>query len=131
MATLQKIRSKGALLILVVGLALFAFIAEEAVRSLSTSRNESRQRIGEVYGESINIQEFNELVDEYTDVVKFTSGLDNLTEEQTQSVRDQVWQTFVQNQLVSHEAEKLGLTQVQVSRRERSLLLDMRSKMTG
>ena len=110
MATLQKIRSKGALLILVVGLALFAFIAEEAVRSLSTSRNESRQRIGEVYGESINIQEFNELVDEYTDVVKFTSGLDNLTEEQTQSVRDQVWQTFVQNQLVSHEAEKLGLT---------------------
>lgn len=28
-------------------------------------------------------------------------------------------------------AEKLGLTQVQVSRRERSLLLDMRSKMTG
>ena len=110
MATLQKIRSKGALLILVVGLALFAFIAEEAVRSLSTSRNESRQRIGEVYGESLSIQEFNELVDEYTDVVKFTSGLENLTEEQSQSVRDQVWQTYVQNQLISHEAEKLGLT---------------------
>lgn len=110
MATLQKIRSKGALLILFVGLALFAFIAEEAVRSLSSSRTESHQRIGKVYDNSINIQEFNDLVDEYVDVVKFTSGTDNLSEEQMQQVRDQVWQTYVQNELLNHEAEELGLT---------------------
>jgi len=109
MAALQSIRSKGAILLLVVGLALFAFIAEEVVRALSSSRTESRQKVGEVYGNSINIQEFNELVDEYTSVVKLTSGLDNLTEEQSQSIRDQVWQTFVQNQLIQHEAEALGL----------------------
>lgn len=29
MAALQKIRNKGALLVIVIGLALFAFIAEE------------------------------------------------------------------------------------------------------
>ena len=110
MAALQKIRSKGAILLLVVGLALFAFIAEEVVRALSSSRTESRQSVGEVYGKSINIQEYNDLVDEYTSVVKFSSGLDNLTEEQTQSVRDQVWQTYIQNQLLQHEAEALGLT---------------------
>ena len=78
MATIQKIRSKGALLLLFVGLALFAFIAEEGVRSLSSSRAESHQRIGEVNGKSINIQEFNDLVDEYVSVIKFTSGNDNL-----------------------------------------------------
>ncbi|MBQ9286167.1 MAG: SurA N-terminal domain-containing protein [Bacteroidaceae bacterium] len=110
MATLQKIRSKGALLILFVGLALFAFIAEEAVRSLSSSRTESHQRIGKIYGKSMNIQDFNALVDEYVDVVKFTSGSDNLTEEQMQQVRDQVWQTYVQSELLNHEAEQLGLT---------------------
>lgn len=110
MAALQKIRSKGAILLLVVGLALFAFIAEEVVRALSSSRTESRQSVGEVYGKSINIQEFNDLVDEYTSVVKFSSGLENLNEEQTQSIRDQVWQTYVQNQLLQHEAEELGLT---------------------
>lgn len=110
MAALQKIRSKGAILLLVVGLALFAFIAEEVVRALSSSRNESRQSVGKIYGQSINIQEFNELVDEYTSVVKLSSGLENLTEEQTQSIRDQVWQTYVQNQLLQHEAEELGLT---------------------
>ena len=110
MATIQKIRSKGALLLLFVGLALFAFIAEEGVRSLSSSRAESHQRIGEVNGKSINIQEFNDLVDEYVSVIKFTSGNDNLNEEQMQSVRDQVWQTYVQNSLMEHEAEELGLT---------------------
>lgn len=110
MATLQKIRSKGALLILFVGLALFAFIAEEGVRSLSSSRAESHQRIGKVYGESINIQEFNDLVDEYTDVVKFTSGMDNLSEEQVQSIRDMVWRNHVESQLLQHEADELGLT---------------------
>ncbi len=110
MATLQKIRSKGALLILFVGLALFAFIAEEAVRSLSSSRTESHQRIGKVYDNSLNIQDYNSLVDEYVDVLKFTSGTDNLNEEQMQQVRDQVWQTYVQNELLNHEAEQLGLT---------------------
>lgn len=110
MAALQKIRSKGALLLIVVGLALFAFIAEEFVRSLSTSKNESRQRVGEVCGKSIDIQEFNQLVEEYTDVIKFTNGLENLTEEQAQSVRDQVWQNFVQNAVLENECEELGLT---------------------
>ncbi len=110
MATLQKIRSKGALLILFVGLALFAFIAEEGVRSLSSSRAESHQRIGEVYGNSINIQEFNDLVDEYVDVVKFSSGNDNFSEEQMQQIRDQVWNTYVQNSLLEHECAELGLT---------------------
>ena len=98
------------MLILFVGLALFAFIAEEGVRSLSSSRAESHQRIGEVYGNTINIQEFNDLVDEYVDVVKFTSGNENLTEEQMQQVRDQVWNTFVQTSLLEHEAGELGLT---------------------
>ncbi len=110
MATLQKIRNRGALLILFVGLALFAFIAEEGVRSLSSTRAESHQRIGEVFGKSINIQEYNQLVEEYVDVIKFSSGSENLTEEQMQQVRDQVWNTFVQNQLIEHEAEILGLT---------------------
>lgn len=110
MATLQKIRSKGALLLIVVGLALFAFIAEEFVRSLSSSQNESRQRIAKIYGESMNVQEYNDLVEEYTDVMKLTSGQDNFSEEQMQQMRDQVWNTYVQNQLLGHEAEELGLT---------------------
>ena len=110
MATLQKIRNKGKILIAVVGLALFAFIAEEFVRSLSYTQTERHQRIGKIYGENVNVQEFNALVDEYTDVIKFTNGLSSLNDDQMASIRDQVWQSYVNQQIIEHECKKLGLT---------------------
>ena len=110
MATLQKIRNRGKILIATVGLALFAFIAEEFVRSLTYTQTESRQRIGKIYGEKINVQEFNAQVEEYTDVVKFTQGTNTLTDDQISMFRDQVWQTLVNDKLMQHECEKLGIT---------------------
>ena len=110
MATLQKIRSKGPLLMIVVGLALFAFIAEEFFRSMQSASAESKQRVGEIYGESLSYQDFQAMVDEYTEVVKLTRGANSLDSEEMTQIRDQVWNTYVQNKMIEHEAEKLGLT---------------------
>ena len=110
MATLQKIRSKGPLLVIILGLALFAFIAEEAMRSIQSATNESRQQVGEVYGEGVSVHEFQDLVDEYLDVVKFTSGNSAVNDEQIAQIRDQVWSAYVNNKLLEKEADKLGLT---------------------
>ena len=110
MATLQKIRSKGPLLMIVVGLALFAFIAEEFFRSMQSASAESKQRVGEIYGESLSYQDFQAMVDEYTEVVKLTRGANSLDSEEMTQIRDHVWNTYVQNKLIEHEAEKLGLT---------------------
>ena len=110
MATLQTIRSKGTILIIILGLALFAFIAEELVRALSSSRNASHQVIGEVYGENVNYQDFNDLVSEYENAVKLSNGNQNLTEQQSIQLRDQVWNDYVSQQIIQHEAEALGLT---------------------
>lgn len=110
MATLQKIRSKGPLLVIILGLALFAFIAEEAMRSIQSATNESRQQVGEVYGDGVSVHEFQDLVDEYLDVVKFTSGNSAVNDEQIAQIRDQVWSAYVNNKLLEKEADKLGLT---------------------
>ena len=110
MATLQKIRNRGRILIATVGLALFAFIAEEFVRSLTYTQTESRQRVGKIYGEKINVQDFNAQVEEYTDVVKFSQGVNTLTDDQLSMIRDQVWQSLVNEKLMQHECEKLGIT---------------------
>ena len=110
MAALGKIRSKGVLLISIIGFALFAFIAEELFRSCESHRNESRQQVGEVLGEKVSVQDVQKLVDEYTAVIKMTQGRDNLTDEELNQVKDVVWNTYIQNQLISHEAEKIGLT---------------------
>ncbi len=109
MAVLGKIRSKGVILICVIGFALFAFIAEELFRSCDSLSNERRAQVGEVLGDKINVQDFQKLVDEYTNVIRTTQGRDNLTDEELNQVKDVVWNTFVQNEIINNEAEKLGL----------------------
>ena len=110
MAALGKIRKRGVTLVIIIGLGLFAFIAEEAFRSCEATKNQQRQQVGEVLGNKINVQEFQALVDEYQEVIKMTQGRDNLSEEELNQVKDQVWNQFVNDQLISNEAEKLGLT---------------------
>ena len=110
MAALGKIRKRGAILVGIISLGLFAFIAEEAVRSCESTQNNARQQVGEVLGEKISVQEFQKLVDEYTEVIKMQQGQENLPEEQMNQIKDMVWNTYVQNRLVAEEAEKLGLT---------------------
>ena len=107
MATLQNIRSKGPLLVIVIGLALFAFIAGDAWKVLQPHQS---QDVGEVNGETISAQDFQALVEEYTEVVKFSSGLNALSDEQTNQIKDEVWRAYVNNKLIENEAEKLGLS---------------------
>ena len=56
MAALGKIRKRGVALVCIIGLGLFAFIAEEAFRSCEATKNQQRQQIGEVLGNKINVQ---------------------------------------------------------------------------
>ena len=95
MAAWGKIRSKGVILASIIGLALFAFIAEELFRSCDSMRNDQRQQVGEVLGEKINVNDFQKLVDEYTEVIKMQQGQDNLNDDQMNQVKDMVWNSFV------------------------------------
>ena len=110
MAAIGKIRSWGPTLVIVIGLALFAFIAEEMFRSCEASKNEQRQQVGEVLGERVSVQQFQQLVDEYQEVIKMTQGRDNLSETELNQIKDQVWQSFVNDKILEKETKKLGLT---------------------
>lgn len=106
MATLQKIRSRGPLLVIVIGLALFAFIASDAWK---VAQPHQVQEAGIVNGDKLSAQDYQKMVEEYTDVVKTMRGVNSLTDEQAAQVRDEVWQSYVNNRLIETEAEKLGL----------------------
>ena len=95
---------------IIIGLGLFAFIAEEAFRSCEATKNQQRQQVGEVLGNKINVQEFQALVDDYQEVLKMTQGVENFTEEQLNSIKDEVWNEYVNEQIIAHETELLGLT---------------------
>lgn len=110
MTALGKIRSKGILLIIIIGLGLFAFIAEEAFRSCNGIKGQNSQQIGEVLGEKIYVQDFQKLLEEYQDAMKLTMRTDNLSEDQLNQLKDQVWQQLVSERVMKEDCTKLGLT---------------------
>ena len=61
-------------------------------------------------GKTLTAQEYQKMVDEYAEVIKLTQGLNSLNDDQLTQVKDQVWQSYVNNQLIAAEAKKLGLT---------------------
>ena len=108
MATLSTIRKHGAALVIVIGIALFAFIAGDAAKVLQPGQN--AQNVGIINGKKIDAQTFQKLVEEYTQAVSFMRGGASLTEEENAQIKDDVWNTLVTNNLIGAEANKLGLT---------------------
>ena len=95
-------------MVVVIGLALFAFIAGDAWKVLQP--HQGKQDVGEINGKTLTAQEYQKMVDEYAEVIKLTQGLNSLNDDQLTQVKDQVWQSYVNNQLIAAEAKKLGLT---------------------
>ena len=106
----RKISSFAFNFVILCPICAFAFIAEEAFRSCEATKNQQRQQVGEVLGNKINVQEFQALVDEYQEVLKMTQGVDNFTEEQLNSIKDEVWNEYVNEQIIASETDKIGLT---------------------
>ncbi len=108
MAALQKIRSSSWIIGL-MGVGMFLFILTMVLdqNTLSVLRNSSNNA-GSVYGNSLSQQEFYEMVNEASEVAKLTMG-GSLSDEQTDQLRDKVWQEYVQFELIKHETDKLGL----------------------
>ena len=108
MATLSSIRKHGAALVIVIGIALFAFIAGDAAKVLQPSQNS--QLAGKINGKKIEAQAFQQMVEEYTQAINFIRGGNSLTEAENAQIKDEVWSTLVTNELIGEQAKKLGLT---------------------
>lgn len=109
MAILGKIRSKGVLLLVVVGFALFAFIIGDFLTQGSTYFNKSRETVAEIVGDDVNISDYQVAIDQMIEVYKIETGQTDLNEEITSQLRASVWENLVTEKLLFAEAEKLGL----------------------
>ena len=108
MATLQSIRSKGPLLLIIIGLAMLAFILGDAWKIIRP--NQGIQYVGTIAGEDITALDFQDELEVYTDVVKFANQISDITEEEQNSLKDEVWSTMVRTRLIENEAKGIGLT---------------------
>ncbi len=109
MAVLEKIRSKGVLLIGAVGLALLAFIVGDFLNSGSSYFNKSKETVAKIVGEDINIKDYTASIDQMTEVYKIETGKSELNEEMMTQLRTSVWESMVNEKILNAEAKKLGL----------------------
>ena len=108
MATLQKIRSRGPLLLIVIGLAMLAFILGDAWKIIRP--NQGIQYVGTIDGTKISAMEYQAELEKYTEVMKFSNNVQDFTEEQNNAIKEEVWAVMVRNRLLDKEVQALGLT---------------------
>ena len=109
MASLQKIRSHGVLLLIIVGLAMLAFILGDFFTSGSSFFNRSREYVGEIAGENIHYTDYENAREQLTEVYKIESGRSDFDEDMTLNINNQAWQMMVMQYALNSEAKKAGL----------------------
>ena len=101
MAVLENIRKRTTVLILIIGLALFAFV----ISGVFTSSNFGGEKVGssvaEINGEDISIDEFRQEVEVDTNRVGPTAS--------SMQVVNQVWENKVRKTILGEQFEDLGI----------------------
>lgn len=110
MATLERIRKHGALLLIVVGVAMLAFILGDFFSSSSTFANRSRENIGSIEGTDIHYREYEAAREQLTEVMKIETGRSDMNDELQSYINNQVWQTMLAKYTLGAQAKKIGMT---------------------
>lgn len=104
MSALEKIRSKAVFLIVIIAFALLCFIIGDLLTSSSSIVNMNRSVVGDVDGNEISIEQFNQQSEELSEILKSQSQRDASDAE----VKSMVWDNFVQTSILNHEGEEAG-----------------------
>jgi peptidyl-prolyl cis-trans isomerase D len=99
----------GLILVIFIGFALFAFIANEVISYGKSFFHGDSTEIGEVSGEKISVDDFNKKVDENTANFKEQSHQSDLTPQITSYIQQTTWNQMVTQEILTKEMDKLGL----------------------
>jgi len=108
MSVLEKIRSRAGLLVGIVGVALLVFILQSAFES-GNFFFRSDKTVGVIAGKSIDYDMFKAKYDEAVEVQKRNSGSTTLDQQTLDGIATQVWNQFINEQVMQKEYSKLGI----------------------
>jgi peptidyl-prolyl cis-trans isomerase D len=108
MATLEKIRQRGVLLTCIIGFALILFIFTGV--DFHSLFGESRTLVGEVNGHQIEIGEFEKRMEEAKVFYEIERGVSNVDDQTLAELRDNVWNTWLQEKLYGDACEEMGIS---------------------
>ncbi len=105
MISINKIRERSGLLLIIVGVAMLAFILGDLFTSKPGS---TAMNVGEISGENIEAADFQRAVDLQEQAQ--TEAGQQIDENSREQMRNQVWNQFVRNMVLGEQFEKLGIT---------------------
>ncbi len=100
----------GLILVIVIGFAMFAFIAGEVVHYGSSFMHGDANVIGEVGGDPIPYDYFSKQVDQATQNFEQQSRQTDITPQITSYLQQSTWEAIIRDKVDSEEIEKLGIT---------------------
>ncbi len=106
MAIIGRIRKHSGLAVIIVGVAIAAFV----VGDFGKKRMKSTNEIGSVNGEALPYPEFTNKVEENIQLQKENNQTDKITDEETYSIRTNTWNSLVKEVLMQEEYDELGIT---------------------
>ncbi len=110
MATLNTLRTRGALFLsIVIGIALIAFLLGD-LTSASSVFQSSRNRVGSIDGNNIDYFDFAATDQNLNQVVQTLYGRNSLTPEQADQVREMAWQSYIRKYVYEPGYRRLGIT---------------------
>ncbi len=135
MAIIGKIRKHSGLVVIIVGVAISAFVIGDFSKKTARNTND----IGTVNGESIPYAEFNAKVEKNLENQKQNSGNDKISDQETYQLRQSTWTGTIKELLMGEEYDVLGLTvspeelfdQVQGKQPHRFILQYFKDPATG
>ncbi len=110
MAAIGNIRKHGVALIVIVGLAMFAFIIGDFLSSGTSYFNRRREYVGEIEGQKIHYTEYEAAKERLTEVYKIETGRNDFDEDLSANIRNQVWQMYLTDYTLQSEGKKIGMT---------------------
>ncbi len=109
MATLERIRKKGGILVAVfIGFALFAFILTDFFTNKGGG-NPGSIEVGEVDDTEISLAAYRNEINQAEDFNKLRSGQTSLDENTQFQIQNQAWELLVQNILMGEKYENTGI----------------------
>ena len=110
MATLNTLRTKGgAVLAVVIGVSLLAFLLGDLAGSGGILFNSSKMNVGRINGETVTYQEYLNRIERITRSQQIATGNENLNDEQTRQVRNAAWESIARELSFGPSLENLGL----------------------
>ena len=107
MAVIGTIRKHSALAVILIGIAIAAFILSDL---FSDQGGRGIPHVGSIAGEEISYNDYNRRVEDNLEVQRINLERENLTAQEIFDVRQNTWNQFMSEIILGKEYDKLGLT---------------------